>query len=93
MEPRFNEVAGDRTNSFVKSRFVISRFFFIYFTITGEKDTVCYIEVFVNRGSLNQGSTVVRFDYLWFIGLFIANFKRFGPAARSTCERCFLLTS
>ena len=25
---------------------VISRFFFIYFTITGTKNTVCYIEVF-----------------------------------------------
>ena len=27
--------------------FAISRFFFIYFTITGAKDTVRYIEVFV----------------------------------------------
>ena len=42
VEPRFNEVAKDRPNSFV-----ISRFFFIYFTMTGAKNTVRYIEVFV----------------------------------------------
>ena len=34
--------AGDRLNAFV-----ISRFFFIHFSITGAKNTVRYIEVFV----------------------------------------------
>ena len=42
VEPRFNKVAGDRLNSFFKLRF-----FFIYFTITGAKNTVRYIKVFV----------------------------------------------
>ena len=37
---------------------------FIYFTITGAKNTIRYIEVSLNRGSLNRGSTVPAIDDL-----------------------------
>ena len=47
MEPRFNEVAGDRRNSLVKSRVRYIEVLFICFTITEAKNTVCHIEVFV----------------------------------------------
>ena len=50
MQPRFNEVAGDRPNSFVKSRVrhIKVLFHINYYTITGAKNTVRYIEVFVH---------------------------------------------
>ena len=49
VELRFNEVAGDLhcQISSLNQGFVISRFFFIFFTITGAKNTVRYVEVFV----------------------------------------------
>lgn len=49
---------------FVISRFVISRFYSIDFAVSlaGAQNSVRYIEDFVNRGSLNRGSTLL--DYL-----------------------------
>ena len=62
VEPQFNEVAGGHPNLLKNRGFVISRLFFIYFTITGAKNTFCYIKVFVKRHLLNRGSTVQGFD-------------------------------
>ena len=60
VEPRLNEVAGDRPNSFAKPRVDYIEFlFFTYFTITEAKNTVLLISRFsLNRGLLNRGSTV-----------------------------------
>ena len=46
VEPRFNEVPRDWGNVFVKSRFVISRFYSIHFTVilAGLKKLVRYTE-------------------------------------------------
>ena len=63
VEPRFNEVAGDRQNLFVKWRVryieVLFRTFYCNFGRDIEIISFRYIEDFVKRGSLNRGSTVV----------------------------------
>ena len=47
MEPRFNEVAGDRPNLFVKSRVRYIENLDIM-NLKGNDQNVCYIEVIVN---------------------------------------------
>ena len=47
--------------------FVIWKFIFIYFTVTGAINTVRYIEVSLNRGSLNRGSTVLLSHFSLFV--------------------------
>ena len=56
MEPRYNQRPRDWQNMFV-----ISRYFFIYFTIIGVRKIVRYTEVFVRRASLYRGFRQKRF--------------------------------
>ena len=48
MEPRFNEVAGDRPNLFSNRGFVISKASIMITNLRGNNQNVCYIEVIVN---------------------------------------------
>ena len=63
MEPRFNEVAGDRPNLFVKWRVryieVLFRTFYCNFGRDIEIISFVISRTSLNRASLNRGSTVV----------------------------------
>ena len=62
MEPRFNEVAGDRPNLFVKWRVryieVLFHTFYCNFGWDIEIISIVISRTSLNRGSLNRGSTV-----------------------------------
>ena len=60
VEPRFNEVAGDRPNSFVKSRVRFIEVLFSYrnLVLLGQRIPFVISRFSSNRGSLNQGSPV-----------------------------------
>ena len=64
MEPRFNEVAGDRPNLFVKWRVRYFEVLFHTFICNFGRDIEIISFVIsrtsLNRGSLNRGSTVIR---------------------------------
>ena len=63
MEPRFNEVAGDRPNLFVKWRVryieVLFHTFYCNFGRDIEIISFVILRTSLNRGSLNRGSTVL----------------------------------
>ena len=70
LEPRYKEGSGDWQNIFAITRFRLSRFQSIYFTITGAKNIVRYTEEFVlYRGSLNRGPLYIYFSLLTTITL------------------------
>ena len=60
MEPRFNEVAGDRPNLFVKWRVRYIEVLFHTFYCNFGRD-IEIISFVISRTSLNRGSTVVSF--------------------------------
>ena len=64
MEPRFNEVAGDRPNLFVKWRVRYIEVLFHTFYCNFDRDieiiSLVISRTSLNRGSLNRGSTVFR---------------------------------
>ena len=63
VEPRFNEVAGDRPNLFVKWRVryieVLFHTFYCNFGLDIEIISFVISSTSLNRGSLNRGSTVI----------------------------------
>ena len=63
MEPRFNEVAGDRPNLFVKWRVRYIEVLFCTFYCNFGRDIEIILFVIsrtsLNRGSVNRGSTVM----------------------------------
>ena len=63
MEPRFNEVAGDRQNLFVKwrVRYIEVLFHTLYCNFGRDIEIIAFVisRTSLNRGSLNRGSTVV----------------------------------
>ena len=66
MEPRFNEVAGDRPNLFVKwrVRYIEVLFHTFYCNFGRDVEIISFVisRTSLNRGSLNRGSTVLRSD-------------------------------
>ena len=62
VEPRFNEVAGDRPNLFVKwrVRYIEVLFHTFYCNFGREIEIISFVisRTSLNRGSLNRGSTV-----------------------------------
>ena len=64
MEPRFNEVAGDRPNLFVKwrVRYIEVLFHTFYCNFGRDIEIISFVisRTSLNRGSLNRGSTVVQ---------------------------------
>ena len=64
VEPRFNEVAGDRPNLFVKwrVRYIEVLFNTFYCNFGRDIEIIPFVipRTSLNRGSLNRGSTVVR---------------------------------
>ena len=62
MEPRFNEVAGDRPNLFVKwrVRYIEVLFHIFYCNFGRDIEIISFVisRTSLNRGSLNRGSTV-----------------------------------
>ena len=66
VEPRFNEVAGDRPNLFVKwrVRYIEVLFHTFYCNFGRDIEIISFViwRTSLNRGSLNRGSTVVHFD-------------------------------
>ena len=62
MEPRFNEVAGDRPNLFVKwrVRYIEVLFHTFYCNFGRDIEIISFVisRTSLNRGSLNRGSTV-----------------------------------
>ena len=67
VEPRFNEVAGDRPNLFAKWRFryieVLFHTFYCNFGRDIELISFVISRTSLNRGSLNRGSTVRCYIY------------------------------
>ena len=65
MEPRFNEVAGDRPNLFVKwrVRYIEVLFHTFYCDFGRDIEIISFVisRTSLNRGPLNRGSTVVPF--------------------------------
>ena len=63
MEPRFNEVAGDRPNLFVKwrVRYIEVLFHTFYCNFGRDIEIISFVisRSSLNRGSLNRGSTVL----------------------------------
>ena len=63
VEPRFNEVAGDRPNLFVKwrVRYIEILFHTFYCNFGRDIEIISFVisRTSLNRGSLNRGSTVV----------------------------------
>ena len=63
MEPRFNEVAGDRPNLFVKwrVRYIEVLFHTFYCNFGRDIEIISFVisRTSLNRGSLNRGSTVI----------------------------------
>ena len=61
MEPRFNEVAGDRQNCFVKWRVRYIEVLFHTFYCNFGREIILFVisRTSLNRGSLNRGSTVL----------------------------------
>ena len=66
MEPRFNEVAGDRLNLFVKwrVRYIEVLFHTFYCNFGRDREIISFVisRTSLNRGSLNRGSTVLGID-------------------------------
>ena len=64
VEPRFNEVAGDRPNVFVKwrVRYIEVLFHTFYCNFGRDIEIISFVisRTSLNRGSLNRGSTVCR---------------------------------
>ena len=64
VEPRFNEVAGDRPNLFVKwrVRYIEVLFHTFYCNFGRDIEIISFVisRTSLNRGSLNRGSTVLR---------------------------------
>ena len=64
VEPRFNEVAGDRPNLFVKwrVRYIEVLFHTFYCNFGLNIDIISFVisRTSLNRGSLNRGSTVLK---------------------------------
>ena len=62
VEPRFNEVAGDRPNLFVKwrVRYIEVLFHTFYCNFGQDIEIISFVisRTSLNRGSLNRGSTV-----------------------------------
>ena len=72
VEPRFNEVAGDRPNLFVKwrVRYIEVLFHTFYCNFGWDIEIISFVisRTSLNRGSLNRGSTVIpRVDYNLFV--------------------------
>ena len=65
VEPRFNEVAGDRPNLFVKwrVRYIEVLFHTFYCNFGRDIEIISFVisRTSLNRGSLNRGSTVPRY--------------------------------
>ena len=65
MEPRFNEVSGDRPNLFVKwrVRYIEVLFHTFYCNFCRDIEIISFVisRTSLNRGSLNRGSTVLRY--------------------------------
>ena len=63
VEPRFNEVAGDRPNLFVKwrVRYIEVLFHTFYCNFGRDIEIISFVisRTSLNRGSLNRGSTAV----------------------------------
>ena len=70
VEPRFNEVAGDRPNLFVKwrVRYIEVLFHTFYCNFGRDIEIISFVisRTSLNRGSLNRGSTV-KCIYLQFV--------------------------
>ena len=70
VEPRFNEVAGDRPNLFVKwrVRYIEVLFHTFYCNFGRDIEIISFVisRTSLNRGSLNRGSTVC---YCWHCSL------------------------
>ena len=66
VEPRFNEVAGDRPNLFVKwrVRYIEVLFHTFYCNFGRDIEIISFVisRTSLNRGSLNRGSTVETFS-------------------------------
>ena len=64
VEPRFNEVAGDRPNLFVKwrVRYIEVLFHTFYCNFGRDIEIISFVisRTSLNRGSLNRGSTVTK---------------------------------
>ena len=74
VEPRFNEVAGDRPNLFVKwrVRYIEVLFHIFYCNFGRDIEIMSFVisRTSLNRGSLNRGSTVhvlcfLKVKYSW----------------------------
>ena len=60
VEPRFNEVTGDRPKSFVKWRVCFIEVSVLYILLSlGQRIPFVILMFSLNRGSLNRGSTVI----------------------------------
>ena len=69
VEPRFNKVAGDRPNLFIKWRVcyieVLFHTFYCNFGRDIEIVSFVILRTSLNRGSLNRGSTVITVVSIW----------------------------
>ena len=77
VEPRFNEVAGDRPNLFVKwrVRYIEVLFHTFYCNFGRDIEIISFVisRTSLNRGSLNRGSTVSHNScQLWLIPIYWA---------------------
>ena len=74
VEPRFNEVAGDRPNLFVKwrVRYIEVLFYTFYCNFGRDLEIISFVisRTSLNRGSLNRGSTVITFIFMIFHTLY-----------------------
>ena len=88
MEPRFNEVAGDRPNLFVKLRVryieILSHTFYCNFGRDIEIISFVISRTSLNRGSLNRGSPVDRKKMIAVIDTTFAVVKR-KPIKNQAC--------
>ena len=68
VEPRFNEVAGDRPNVFVKwrVRYIEVLFHTFYCNFGRDIEMISFVisRTSLNRGSLNRGSTVSKTQFV-----------------------------
>ena len=64
VEPLFNEIAGDRPNSFIKSRVCYIKVLCHIFNYSWGKECRSLYRGSLNRASLNRGSTVQSFHFL-----------------------------
>ena len=86
VEPRFNEVAGDWPNLFVKWRVryfeVLFHTFYCNFGRDIEIISFVISRTSLNRGSLNRGSTVIKFwqfsNIHWEFEIKVLNYPVFG---------------